>query len=87
MCKVEFYHRLIKFDWFYYFSDSFKVASNGEQQERILERDARNLGPDYLKMFEDFKKIREQKIEGKKIEWPEPPEGYHSEVFNNELGW
>lgn len=88
MDRPDFYHRLIKHDWFYWFSDSFKAAANGESNEKILERDANNLGPDYVKMLEDFKKVRTQKIEGKKLEWPEPPENYHPEVFtNSELGW
>lgn len=85
MNKFEFYHRLKQHDWFYYFSDRFRVSQAGENNEAFLKSKASELGPEFVEMFKDFVKYRYEKVSkgNNDAPYPKAPEGY--EEFLKEL--
>ena len=51
----EFYEELIRFDWWYDYSDDHSVWTRGNEREKELSLKSKSLGESGRLMFEKFK--------------------------------
>lgn len=63
----EFFEELNNHDWFYEFSDDFRVWQRGTQEEERLIKKA-DSDPQLLKMYKDFCKWTNNEIDKPKLE-------------------
>lgn len=54
MTLYDFYKKLQNHDWFYDFSDDGRVWREGREAEARLRGEARDLGPEYVQLFNDY---------------------------------
>lgn len=67
MTKQEFYDKLEKFDWYYFYSDSNRVVNEGERKFSSLRSEAKENG--LIALFNEYFDWIHSKLDnnGKKI--------------------